>query len=144
MVNRLISRNVDAKNNAVQHFGELFIVILPYLKRPVSAEYISKKIRIKPSRIRAVLNRLFNYNLIDYKRCFDDDTGKYTYVWTLKKEKLKRFLKDVPAPVSNSDDDDSAVYDFVCTGCKQGYTFDAAADYSFRCYKCGAFIDSGA
>lgn len=141
MVNRLISRNVNVKNNAVQHFGELFIIILPYLKRPVSAEYISKKIRVKPSRIRAVLNKLFNHNLIDYKRCFDDDTGKYTYVWTLKKEKLKSFLKENSKPASDFVEHET-VYDFVCTGCKQGYDFDTASDYSFKCYKCGSFIDS--
>lgn len=142
MAVRYITRNIDAQNKAILHFGELFMVVLPYLKKPVSAEHISKKIRIKPSKIRAVLNKLFNHNLIDYKRCFDDDTGKYTYVWTLKQAKLKQFLRDYQFDVPSSADSESQRSDFACTGCSENYSFDAAADYSFKCYKCGSFIDA--
>ena len=90
-VNKYI-QNIDIKNKAVYNFGELFLKVAPYLDNPVSAEFISQEIKMKPSRIRAVLNRLFNHNLIEYRRCFDDATGKYTYIWELDKPKFKKFL----------------------------------------------------
>ncbi len=134
-----VLKDVNTKNKAVLHFGELFLSILPYLKRPVSAEYISQQLKIKPSRIRAVLNKLFNYNLIEYKRSFDDDTGRYTYIWTLKHDKLREFLsvQEQPAPEVH---DEGIKY--VCTGCGMLYDFDTAFDYGFKCYHCGSFIDS--
>jgi transcription factor E len=143
MVVKYLNSNIDIKNKAMVHFGELFVVVLPYLKKPVSAEYISKQIRIKPSKIRAVLNKLFNHNLIEYKRSFDDDTGKYTYIWTLKQDKLKTFLKNynfetaVKADVVETD-----VSAFFCVSCKETYDYDSASDCSFKCYKCGSTIDA--
>ncbi|MGC9058174.1 MAG: hypothetical protein ACP5H8_03780 [Candidatus Micrarchaeia archaeon] len=141
-----IMKNADVKEKATECFGELFMVILPYLKKPVSAESISKRIRVKPSRIRAVLNRLFNYNLIEYKRSFDDDTGKYTYIWTLKHKKLKQFLSASDCCYEHTVVSDSKPVEspllFLCVGCKEEYTFETAANYSFKCYKCGSFIDA--
>ncbi|MEM3364660.1 MAG: hypothetical protein QXS93_04090 [Candidatus Micrarchaeia archaeon] len=143
MISKYISRNVDIKNKAILHFGELFIVVLPYLNKPVSAEYISKQIKVKPSRIRAVLNKLFNHNLIEYKRSFDDDTGKYTYIWTLKEAKLKEFLNNYNCDtVIKADVVETHTPAFYCSGCKEGYDFDTATDCSFRCYKCGSTIEA--
>jgi len=144
MVIKHINFNVDVKNKAVLHFGELFVVILPYLKKPVSAEYISKQIKIKPSKIRAVLNKLFNHNLIEYKRSFDDDTGKYTYIWTLNHKKLERFLKEYEFDVASEKTavSDSDELPFVCSDCREHYSFDAATDCAFKCYRCGGRIDA--
>lgn len=143
MIKKYLNTNAHIKNNATHYFGELFIVVLPYLKRPVSAEYISKHIKVKPSKVRAVLNKLFNHNLIEYKRSFDDDTGKYTYIWALKHDKLKEFLKNCNVDSTvRTDTSKTYVPAFLCVGCKEAYDFDSASDYSFKCYKCGSLIDA--
>ena len=140
---KYINSNIDVKNKAVVHFGELFVIVLPFLKKPVSAEYISMQIRVKPSKIRAVLNKLFNHNLIEYKRSFDDDTGKYTYIWTLKQDKLKTFLKNCNFDaVVKADVVEIPVPAFFCASCQETYDFDSASDCSFKCYKCGSTIDA--
>ncbi|MEM0438249.1 MAG: hypothetical protein QXU54_03020 [Candidatus Micrarchaeia archaeon] len=139
-----ITKDIDIKNKAVLHFGELFIVIAPFLRKPVSAEFISKQIKVKPSRIRAVLNKLYNHNLIDYKRSFDDDTGKYTYIWTLNHDKLKTFLKNYEFDVASEKSVEESDCDapFRCRGCNEAYSFDSATDAAFKCVRCGSTIDS--
>ncbi len=138
----VVLKDVDVKNNAVVSFGELFVTIYPYLKKPVSAEYISREIKVKPSRIRAVLNKLYNHSLIDYKRCFDDDTGKYTYIWTLNHKKLETFLKDYNADAVSENAVASSEFPFICSGCKEPYSFESAVDCAFKCHKCGSTIDA--
>ena len=135
--------NVEIKNKAVYNFGELFLKVAPYLDKPVSAEFISQQIKLKPSRIRAVLNKLFNHNLIEYRRCFDESTGKYTYIWELDKPKFKQFLANYTFQVEKKEDvTPSEKLTFVCRACKEAYTFEGAMDYSFVCTKCNSTIES--
>ena len=141
-VNKYI-QNIDIKNKAVYNFGELFLRVAPYLDNPVSAEFISQEIKMKPSRIRAVLNKLFNHNLIEYRRCFDDASGKYTYIWELDKPKFKKFLMEYTFQVEEKEETiPSEKLIFVCKACKEAYTFENAMDYSFVCHKCNGTIES--
>jgi len=136
-------QNIDIKNKAVYNFGELFLRVAPYLDNPVSAEFISQEIKMKPSRIRAVLNKLFNHNLIEYRRCFDDASGKYTYIWELDKPKFKKFLMEYTFQVEEKEEvTPSEKLTFVCHACKSTYTFEGAMDYSFVCHKCNGTIES--
>lgn len=136
-------QNIDIKNKAVYNFGELFLRVAPYLDNPVSAEFISQEIKMKPSRIRAVLNKLFNHNLIEYRRCFDDASGKYTYIWELDKPKFKKFLMEYTFQVEEKEEiTQSEKLTFVCHACKSTYTFEGAMDHSFVCHKCNGTIES--
>lgn len=136
-------QNIDIKNKAVYNFGELFLRVAPYLDNPVSAEFISQEIKMKPSRIRAVLNKLFNHNLIEYRRCFDDASGKYTYIWELDKPKFKKFLMEYTFQVEEKEEiTPSEKLTFVCRACKSTYTFENAMDHSFVCHKCNGTIES--
>ena len=136
-------QNIDIKNKAVYNFGELFLRVAPYLDNPVSAEFISQEIKMKPSRIRAVLNKLFNHNLIEYRRCFDDASGKYTYIWELDKPKFKKFLMEYTFQVEEKEEvTPSEKLTFVCHACKSTYTFEGAMDHSFVCHKCNGTIES--
>jgi transcription initiation factor IIE alpha subunit len=140
-VNKYI-QEVEIKNKAVYNFGELFLKVAPYLDEPVSAEFISQEIKMKPSRVRAVLNKLFNHNLIEYRRCFDDATGKYTYIWELDKPKFKKFLMNYTFQVEEEEEISDEEYVFVCGSCKEAYTFESAVDCSFICHKCNETIES--
>jgi transcription initiation factor IIE alpha subunit len=140
-VNKYI-QEVEIKNKAVYNFGELFLKVAPYLDEPVSAELISQEIKMKPSRVRAVLNKLFNHNLIEYRRCFDDATGKYTYIWELDKSKFKKFLMEYTFQVEEEEEISDEEYVFVCSSCKEAYTFEGAMDISFVCHKCNGTIES--
>jgi hypothetical protein len=58
----------------------------------MSDEELAKKIGVKTSDVRIVLNRLHTCGLFSYTRIRDKDSGWYSYIWKMSEEKLREFV----------------------------------------------------
>ncbi len=116
------------------------IVTLLLENDELTDEAISRAIKLDINETRRLLHRLFDLNIVKYRRIRDEKIGWYTYLWRItdsspeaiialrKKrvlEKLKRRLEyELDGPY------------YYCGKCNTRYTFGDASSYMFMCPKC--------
>jgi transcription initiation factor TFIIE subunit alpha len=115
-------------------------------KKPFIDEEIAKKLKVKVTEVRAVLNKMHYQRIAIYQKSKNQKTGWYNYTWEIKKNKLAEILieqqnekiKEIKNKMSIEQDYNY----FHCKDCDEKMAFENAIEYNFICMKCGGTLDS--
>ena len=114
-------------------------------KEGVSDEYIGKKVPIKITEIRAVLNRLHYQGIAAYTKTKDSKSGWYYYNWLINKGRVVELIVDkqkCELEKLKQKQNLTRNYDFfACNSACEEIPFEVAAEYNFKCPKCGKSMD---
>ncbi|MCX8197716.1 MAG: hypothetical protein N3F07_00775 [Candidatus Micrarchaeota archaeon] len=83
--------SAEARQRLIEMGGENTIDVIREFDKDMTDEDLAKKIGIKASDVRIVLNRLHGCGLFSYTRVRDKDSGWYSYIWKMSEEKLREF-----------------------------------------------------
>lgn len=115
-------------------------------KKDVTDEYLAKKMSLKITQVRTVLNRLHYRGIACYTKTKDKNTGWYHYRWMIKEKRvaeliLERYLEELTKLERASNMEETYMF-FACkNGCDR-IPFEIAAEYHFRCPNCGEEMDA--
>jgi transcription initiation factor TFIIE subunit alpha len=132
--------NAGLRQTFINVAGENAIMIIREFKGQMSDDELAMKTKIKVSEVRAVLNKLHSFGLVEYVRHRDKDSGWYSYVWKINPEKartlLASFVEGESATVVSGDH-------YICHSCdsRELFHFDRAYELSFRCPGCGSNLN---
>ncbi|MCR4368836.1 MAG: hypothetical protein NUV67_02930 [archaeon] len=106
-------------------------------KRPVTDEEIGKKLPLKITEIRTVLNRLHYRGIACYQKTKNTKTGWYSYTWEIKAPRIANLIVEQRAEDITKLEKDmefEGTHAFFSTG-KEGSAilpFEIAAEYDFK------------
>lgn len=133
----VVLASAEARQKLIEMGGENTIDVIREFDKDMTDEELAKKISVKASDVRVVLNRLHTYGLFTYTRVKDKDSGWYTYVWRLCEDKLKEFALPTRSQGEETREFEGEVY--YCPGCepKRLVGFEEAVESEFKCKNCG-------
>ena len=135
----------QARQFLVDLAGENTLNILRNFYGSLSDDELAKRLKIKISDVRATLNKLHNKGLVNYVREKDNETGWFTYSWSLNKEKIENWVSEKKKEGSDIDIEKDDYYFCPSCGTESVVNFANASNSSFRCGKCEKnleFIDT--
>jgi len=117
--------------------GESALEIVRNFYGSHSDEELSKNLSLRISDVRATLNRLHNEGLVKYARMKDTETGWYSYLWTLNKEKIVEWVARFTTKAVSGNGKEGVDHYFCPTcGLASIIEFPQAHDCEFKCQKC--------
>lgn len=150
MVNSKKIINFDSAQKLVARLaGEDAIkVIRIYEKKKsnVTDEELAKKMRLKVTEVRTILNRLHYRGVATYQKSKNSKTGWYSYTWALKSKRIAEILLEEMnedlRKLESKQQIQSSYGLFSCKGVCETIPFEVAAEYEFRCPECGKTMDA--
>lgn len=141
--------NADVRRTLIEAAGEHAIHVIQEFTVEMSDEDIAKKIKIRASDVRVVLNKLHSFGLASYSRSRDKNSGWYSYVWRLNNERIPQLLEQMKRKGSLEQtrvlpaSDAGGNEEYVCKNCgpAQRLPFEEASALLFKCQHCGANLD---
>jgi len=124
------------------NFGENSIKIIAAAMEEMTDDAIAARCKLKVAEVRAVLNKLYNYRMAEYKRIKDRDTGWFSYLWKIDVSNILVIIKEQTAQRISELDTNlekiSTEFVYYCPQCSKTnlINFDLAADMMFRCPNC--------
>ncbi|MFH1256365.1 MAG: hypothetical protein V1494_03660 [Candidatus Diapherotrites archaeon] len=115
-------------------------------KKPVTDEEIGKKLPLKITEIRTVLNRLHFRGIACYNKTRNKKTGWYSYTWEIRPKRIAELILEQQTEEIQKLEkkiEFEKNYDFFA--CKKNcayHPFEIAAEYQFKCPNCGQKMDS--
>lgn len=118
--------------------GENALAIVRGFENPMTDEDLSKKLNIRISDVRYVLNRLHNAGLVEYRREKDGKTGWYHYKWIVHRKKIIKWVDNAYNQKINPSFDPEKEY-YSCNNCGSEtiFEFSHAYEFGFKCPICG-------
>ncbi|HLC36680.1 MAG TPA: hypothetical protein VJK05_03690 [archaeon] len=116
-------------------------------KKNVTDEEIGKKMKhLKITEIRTVLNRLHYRGIACYQKTRDTRSGWYSYTWEIKNKRIAELVIEHQAEEIQKLEEKSKFAGehefFSCPGTNCDLVaFEIAAEYHFKCPKCGKQMD---
>ncbi len=105
-------------------------------KRPVADEEIGKKLPLKVTEIRTILNRLHYRGIACYQKTKNNKTGWYSYTWEIKNSRIAEILLERQAEEITKLEktmEFEGSHDFFSSGKGMAeYPFEIAAEYNFK------------
>lgn len=122
--------------------GENALEIVRNFYGNLSDEDLAKKLKLKISDVRATLNRLHSQGLVKYARDKDNETGWYSYSWTLNRDRIKNWVEMKTREKIDLVNGGMGDH-YVCLVCGPSsiVKFEIATDLSFRCQKCNKNLE---
>lgn len=115
-------------------------------KKNISDEYLAKKMKLKVTEIRAILNRLHYRGIVYYKKSKNQKTGWYSYIWDIKLERIAELvLEEETEKIEKLEKTKEFEKNYVFFGCRKQHDllpFEIAAEYEFKCPACGNAMDA--
>ncbi len=112
----------------------------------VTDEELAKKMRMKVTEIRTVLNRLHYRGIACYKKTKNKRNGWYNYTWEIKKKRIiELILETQQERIEKLEAKQQFGENYSFFTCKQScelLPFEIAAEYQFKCPKCGETMDA--
>ena len=105
-------------------------------KKPVTDEELGKKLNLKVTEVRTILNRLHYRGIACYQKTKNMKTGWYSYTWEIKGSRIAEILLETQAEQvakleKNLEFEGS--HEFFSSGKNgQEYPFEIAAEYGFK------------
>lgn len=114
-------------------------------KRGVSDEEIATEIRLKITEVRAILNRLHYRGIACYQKTKNTKTGWFSYTWEIKLKRIAELLLERQAEeiskLEQKLDFEKNYEFFACKDSCEMVPFEVAAEYQFKCPKCGSMME---
>ena len=146
-VARLTKAKIDETINTVA--GEEAIPIVNYLKgkKNVSEFVIAEKTKLEVNRVRNMLYKLQNHNLVSYYRKKDRQKGWYISYWTFNPSGVrhlissmrKRKLQELKERLAQEETNQGNY--FICPNVCIRMDFTTATEHGFRCPECGKLVN---
>lgn len=118
-----------------EHAIELVKICLSK-RKPVTDEQIGKKLPLKITEIRTILNRLHYRGIACYNKTKNTKTGWYSYTWEVKTDRIVGLLLEQQAEEITKLEkgiEFEGTHAFFSAGKgRQEYPFEIAAEYGFR------------
>lgn len=113
--------------------------------RKVTDEEVAKKTKLKITEVRAILNRLHYRGIACYDKKKNNQTGWYSYTWEIKTKRIAELIiEEQSEEIKKLEKKLEFEKDYVFFACKtvcESVPFEVAAEYQFRCPKCGNQMD---
>jgi len=115
-------------------------------KRQVTDEELAKKMKLKVTEIRTVLNRLHYRGIACYKKTKNKRNGWYNYTWEIKRKRIVDLIleeqrEDIEKLETKQDFGKNYSF-FSCSKNCEVTPFEIAAEYQFKCPECGETMNS--
>jgi transcription initiation factor TFIIE subunit alpha len=115
-------------------------------RKAFTDEEVSKKMNLKVTEVRALLNKLHFRGIATYQKSRNQKTGWYNYTWEINKPRLANLIIDQQKEQLEKLSEKKAIeadYNlFDCNNCNERLPFEIAAEYNFLCPECGGNMDS--
>ncbi len=121
--------------------GENALAIVRNFYGNNSDEELAKKLKIKISDVRATLNKLHNEGLVNYIRQKDNETGWYSYSWSLNHDRMEKWATDQTNKIISAGDGDGENYYCPTCGASTITGFEDAISGDFRCCQCNRMLE---
>lgn len=112
----------------------------------VTDEEIAKKMKVKVTEIRTVLNRLHYRGIACYKKTKNKKNGWYNYTWEIKKQRIvELIIEEQKENIEKLEAKQNFEKNYTFFGCKNSCNivpFEIAAEYQFKCSECGQTMDA--
>ncbi len=115
-------------------------------RKSVTDEDIGKKIPLKITEIRTILNRLHYRGIACYQKTKNTKTGWYSYTWEIKNNRIAELILEKQADELGKLEKEiefQGSHDFFSTGKDMPeYPFEIAAEYGFKCPETGKNLEA--
>ncbi len=115
-------------------------------KSNVTDEELAKKMRLKVTEVRTILNRLHYRGVASYQKSKNNKTGWYSYTWALKSKRIAELLLEEMGESLEKLESKQQIQSnyglFSCRGRCETIPFEVAAEYEFRCPECGKVMNA--
>ena len=124
------------------NFGENSVRVIKAAMEEMTDDAIAARCKLKVAEVRAVLNKLYNYKLAEYKRIKDRDTGWFSYIWKIDVSNVLSVIQtQINSKIGDLDNKVEKMNTdllYYCPKCSKTnlIQFDLAMDLSFRCPHC--------
>ncbi len=120
--------------------GENALAIIRNFYTNYSDEDIAKKLKLKISDVRATLNKLHNEGLVNYVREKDNETGWYSYSWSLNLPRVERWATHQANRMVQLDGNTDY---YFCSGCGVASVtnLESAVVRDFKCEVCSSPLE---
>jgi len=112
----------------------------------VTDEELAKKMKLKVTEIRTVLNRLHYRGIACYKKTKNKKNGWYNYTWEIKKKRIiELILEEQKENIEKLEAKQSFGQGYSFFNCKNNcevLQFEIAAEYQFKCPECGETMNN--
>jgi len=114
--------------------------------RQVTDEELAKKMKLKVTEIRTVLNRLHYRGIACYKKTKNKKNGWYNYTWGVKNRRVvELILEEQQERIEKLEAKQAFGKNYSFFGCKNSCSvvpFEIAAEYQFKCPECSETMNS--
>ncbi len=121
--------------------GENTLEVIKGYPYNISDEEIARKLKAKISDIRSTLNKLHGAGIVGYNRKKDNDTGWYSYSWSLNKKKMFDWINEIKRTKESALDDGIERYWCRKCGSNSIVEFTSATNTSFKCPLCNKDLE---
>jgi transcription initiation factor TFIIE subunit alpha len=115
-------------------------------RKAFTDEDISKKMGIKVTEVRAMLNKLHYRGIACYQKSRNQKTGWFNYTWEIKKDRLADIIineqREILSKLNEKKSLEGDYNFFDCNNCTERLPFEVAAEYNFMCPSCGGVMDN--
>ncbi len=115
-------------------------------KSEVTDEEIGKGLPLKITEIRAILNRLHYRGIAFYQKARNNKTGWYSYTWGVNNGRIVELIleeqKEEVKKLEKKLEYEQNYNFFACTDGCESFPFEIAAEYEFKCPKCGNIMNA--
>ncbi|MFH1240668.1 MAG: hypothetical protein V1672_05675 [Candidatus Diapherotrites archaeon] len=112
----------------------------------VTDEEIAKKLGLKVTEIRTILNRLHYRGIVCYDKTKNKKTGWYSYTWEIKTKRIAELILEQNSEQIQKLENKMVLEEtYSLFGCKAECAtvpFEIAAEYHFKCPECGKTLES--
>ncbi len=144
IINYLIVKDFLAKVGG--EYAIELVNICEKAKKPVTDEQIGKKLPLKITEIRTILNRLHYRGIAFYKKTRNNKTGWYSYTWQISKGRIAEIIledqKEEIEKLERKLDMETGYEFFACKDKCNTLQLEISAEYKFKCPECGDLMQS--
>ena len=112
----------------------------------VTDEEVSKKLKLKVTEVRTILNRLHYRGIAGYQKTKNKKTGWYSYTWDINSKRVIELLLDEQKEaIEKLEKDQGFEKTYTYFGCKKGCSnvpFEVAAEFQFKCPECNNTMET--
>lgn len=109
--------------------------------KEVTDEEIGKKVPLKITEIRTVLNQLHYRGIACYNKTKGKRSGWYNYTWSIKTKRIAELLLEQKIEeiekLQLKEQEGNTYETFACSSKCPPLVFEIAAEYKFKCPECG-------
>lgn len=139
-INDLLSQ-AYARQLLIDIGGENTLAMIRNFSDKINDEELATRLKIRISDVRATLNKLHNEGLVNYSRDRDNESGWYSYSWSLNKERIRVWLDEHTKNQKVNMGSEGDHYFCPSCGIETLTAFEKAVEGGFKCQNCSRSLE---